>query len=78
VFDGADVGGVVPPRRPGVRVVFSPEGEEADAVVVRQAADLPVEVPVVVASSDGWVGEHARETGAHVVSSEKLLRALRR
>jgi predicted RNA-binding protein with PIN domain len=77
VFDGADVGGVLPPRRPGVRVVFSPEGEEADAVVVRQAMDLPVEVPVVVASSDGWVGEHARESGAHVVSSETLLRALR-
>jgi predicted RNA-binding protein with PIN domain len=78
VFDGADVGGVLPPRRPGVRVVFSPEGEEADAVVVRQAMDLPVEVPVVVASSDGWVGEHARESGARVVSSETLLRALRR
>ena len=78
VFDGADVGGVLPPRRPGVRVVFSPEGEEADAVVVRQATDLPVEVPVVVASSDGWVDEHAREAGAHVVSSETLLRALRR
>ena len=78
VFDGADVGGVLPPRRPGVRVVFSPEGEEADAVVVRQAMDLPAEVPVVVASSDGWVGEHARESGAHVVSSETLLRALRR
>jgi predicted RNA-binding protein with PIN domain len=78
VFDGADVGGVLPPRRPGVRVVFSPEGEEADAVVVRQASDLPVEVPVVVASSDGWVEEHARESGAHVVSSETLLRALRR
>jgi predicted RNA-binding protein with PIN domain len=78
VFDGADVGGVLPPRRPDVRVVFSPEGEEADAVVVRQAMDLPVEVPVVVASSDGWVGEHARESGAHVVSSETLLRALRR
>jgi predicted RNA-binding protein with PIN domain len=78
VFDGADVGGVLPPRRPGVRVVFSPEGEEADAVVVREAADLPVEVPVVVASSDGWVEQHARESGAHVVSSETLLRALRR
>ena len=78
VFDGADVGGVLPPRRPGVRVVFSPEGEEADAVVVRQASDLPVEVPVVVASSDGWVEEHARESGAHVVSSATLLRALRR
>lgn len=78
VFDGADVGGVLPPRRPGVRVVFSPEGEEADTVVVRQAADLPVEVPVVVASSDGWVEQHARESGAHVVSSATLLRALRR
>jgi predicted RNA-binding protein with PIN domain len=78
VFDGADVAGVLPPRRPGVRVVFSPEGEEADAVVVRQAIDLPVEVPVVVASSDGWVAEHARESGARVVSSATLLRALRR
>lgn len=78
VFDGADVGSVLPPRRPGVRVVFSPEGEEADVVVVRQAADLPVEVPVVVASSDAWVGRQARETGARVVSSATLLRALRR
>jgi predicted RNA-binding protein with PIN domain len=78
VFDGADVGSVLPPRRPGVRVVFSPEGEEADAVVVRQASDLPAEVPVVVASSDAWVGEQARESGAHVVSSATLLRALRR
>ena len=78
VFDGADVGSVLPPRRPGVRVVFSPEGEEADAVVVRQAADLPLEVPVVVASSDAWVGEQARGTGARVVSSPTLLRALRR
>ena len=78
VFDGADVGSVLPPRRPGVRVVFSPEGEEADAVVVRQAADLPVEVPVVVASSDAWVGREAQETGARVVSSATLLRALRR
>jgi predicted RNA-binding protein with PIN domain len=78
VFDGADVGGVLPPRRPGVRVVFSPEGEEADSVVVRQAADLPAEVPVVVASSDAWVAEHARESGARVVSSATLLRALRR
>ncbi|HMF84113.1 MAG TPA: NYN domain-containing protein [Acidimicrobiia bacterium] len=78
VFDGADVGSVLPPRRPGVRVVFSPEGEEADVVVVRQASDLPVDVPVVVASSDAWVGEQARKTGARVVSSKTLLRALRR
>jgi predicted RNA-binding protein with PIN domain len=78
VFDGADVGSVLPPRRPGVRVVFSPEGEEADVVVVRQASDLPLEEPVVVASSDAWVGEQARGAGARVVSSKTLLRALRR
>jgi predicted RNA-binding protein with PIN domain len=78
VFDGADVEGVRPPRRPGVSVVFSPAGEEADAVVVRQAAELPAETPVIVASSDNWVAEHARKADAHVVSSETLLRALRR
>jgi hypothetical protein len=61
-----------------VRVVFSPEGEEADAVVVREAMNLPGEVPVVVASSDGWVAEHARKADARVVSSGTLLRALRR
>jgi predicted RNA-binding protein with PIN domain len=78
VFDGAEVGPVRPPRRPGLRVVFSAEGEEADAVVVREAEALPPEVPVVVASSDGWVADHARKAGARVVSSETLLRALRR
>src|SRR5262249_53492414 len=78
VFDGADVGSVLPPRRPGVRVVFSPEGEEADAVVVRQASDLPVEVPVVVASSDAWVGEEARKTGARRGPSKTVLGARRR
>jgi predicted RNA-binding protein with PIN domain len=78
VFDGAEVGPVRPPRRPGMRVVFSAEGEEADAVVVREAEALPPEVPVVVASSDGWVADHARKAGARVVSSETLLRALRR
>src|SRR5262249_56268960 len=49
VFDGADVGSVLPPRRPGVRVVFSPEGEEAGVVVVRQAPALPAAVPAVAA-----------------------------
>src|SRR5262249_20470646 len=78
VFDGADVGSVLPPRRPGVRVVFSPEGEEADVVVVRQASDLPVDVPVGVASSDAWVGEPARKTGARRGPSKTVLGARRR
>ena len=78
VFDGADVEGVQPPRRSGVRVVFSPPEEEADAVVIREAAALPLDIPVIVASSDNWVAANARKADARVVSSETLLRALRR
>lgn len=78
VFDGADVEGVRPPQRRGVRVVFSPAGKEADAVVVREASELPSDVPVVVASSDNWVAQNARKADARVVSSNTLLRTLRR
>jgi predicted RNA-binding protein with PIN domain len=79
VFDGADVEGARPPqRRRGVSVVFSPAGEEADAVVLREASELPIEVPVIVASSDNWVADNARTAGARVVSSSTLLRSLRR
>jgi predicted RNA-binding protein with PIN domain len=76
VFDGADVEGVQAPRRAGVRVLFSPADEEADTVVVKQAAARPLEVPVVVVSSDGWVRTHAAEEGARIVSSESLARIL--
>jgi predicted RNA-binding protein with PIN domain len=78
VFDGADVEGVRPPQRRGVHVVFSSAGEEADSVVVREAAALPSDVAVVVASSDNWIVEHALKADARVVSSAALLRALRR
>jgi predicted RNA-binding protein with PIN domain len=77
VFDGADVEGVPAPRRPGVRVVFSAPGEEADRVVVREVASLPARVPVVVASSDAQVRADAEDEGACVVSSATLLGALR-
>jgi predicted RNA-binding protein with PIN domain len=79
VFDGADVEGTRPPqRRRGVSVVFSPAAEEADAVVLREASELPIDVPVIVASSDNWVADNARTAGARVVSSSTLLRSLRR
>lgn len=77
VFDGADVEGVRPPRRPGLKVMFSPADEEADAVVVREAGALPSHVPVIVASSDGWVANKAQQGGARVVSSATLLELLR-
>jgi predicted RNA-binding protein with PIN domain len=78
VFDGSDVEGVMPPRRPGVRVLFSAAGEPADALVVSQAAAPPPAVPVIVVSSDGWVREHAQAEGATVAPSVLLLDLVRR
>jgi predicted RNA-binding protein with PIN domain len=77
VFDGADVGPVPTERRPGVRVRFSAAGEEADAVVVREVAALPPNVPVLVVSSDGEVRDQSEAEGATVVTSETFLRAMR-
>ncbi|MGQ0805309.1 MAG: NYN domain-containing protein [Actinomycetota bacterium] len=77
VFDGAGIEGVRQPRRPGVRVVFSAPGEEADQVVVREVGALPNKIPVVVASSDAEVRADAEREGALVVSSATLLSVLR-
>jgi predicted RNA-binding protein with PIN domain len=64
-------------RHRAIRVVFSDAEEEADEVVVREVANLPKRVPVVVASSDAWVREHAEAAGAVVVPAESLLAVLR-
>lgn len=77
VFDGADVGRVPVPRRGGVRVIFSEPGEDADPVVVREAASYARRTPVLVASSDRWVREQAEARGALVVGAPALLSALR-
>jgi predicted RNA-binding protein with PIN domain len=77
VFDGADVEGARPLRRPGVRVVFSAPGEDADGVVVREVATRSKRIPVVVVSSDREVREAAEREGAVTVSSPTLLSVLR-
>jgi predicted RNA-binding protein with PIN domain len=77
VFDGADVGPVTTSRRGGVRVIFSAPGEDADPVVVREVASHARRAPVLVASSDRWVHEHAEAEGALVVGASTLLSALR-
>lgn len=78
VFDGADVEGVRPVRRSGVRVVFSREGEEADDVVIREVRALPLERPAIVVSSDRTVQVHAEEAGAMPVRSDLFLELIRR
>jgi predicted RNA-binding protein with PIN domain len=78
VFDGADVGGVAPARRPGVRTIFSPAADEADTLIIKELAVLPKTVPIVVASTDAWVREHAQHEGAVVVSARTLLESLGR
>jgi predicted RNA-binding protein with PIN domain len=58
--------------------VFSSPGEEADSVVVEIVASTPLQTPVIVASSDRWVREHAETFGAVVVSAATLLGVLRK
>ena len=57
--------------------MFSDAGEEADEVVIREVENRPRKIPVVVASSDSWVREHAREQGAAVVGADALVRLIR-
>lgn len=77
VFDGADVGHVPVPRRPGVRVVFSSPGEKADPVIVREVASLALTTPVLVVSSDRWVQSRVRQEGAYALESRAFLGAFR-
>jgi predicted RNA-binding protein with PIN domain len=77
VFDGADVDQPLATGRRGVRVTFSPPGTEADDVVIARSASLPIDRPVVVASSDNRVRAGAADHGANVISAEQLIAVVR-
>jgi predicted RNA-binding protein with PIN domain len=77
VWDGAEVPEPRPVLAPrGVRVRFSPAGVDADDVILQRLDELPVDVEVVVVSSDREVREGARRGGAALVSSDQLLGVL--
>ncbi len=76
-FDGDGTEGVRPIRRAGLRIAFSSRGQEADELVVDEVESLPKRIPVVIASSDAWVREHAERAGATVIASPTLLELAR-
>lgn len=76
VFDGAGERGSAPAdlaRRVGVQVRFSPEGTEADDLLLDLATATPSYRAVVVASDDRRVQHGALQLGANVISSPQLL-----
>jgi len=78
VFDGAEVPGVRPLRRRGLRIVFSAAGQEADEVVVGEVMFRPEDVPVIVVSSDREVRAKSEAEGAVTLGADALLQLMRR
>jgi predicted RNA-binding protein with PIN domain len=77
VFDGANV--VTSGARDtssGVRIRFSPEGVEADDVIIAEVGTIDRSRPVTVVSSDKRVRSGARDHGANLLTSRQLLDAL--
>jgi len=81
VFDGADTGGRFGPpaaARRRMRVTFSPEGVDADEVIVDLVEDLDPSQPVVVATDDRQVRDEVFRRGANVMSVAQLLAVIGR
>jgi len=72
VFDGAAVATARPPAR-GIRVLFSPAGVTADAVIRDLVRAEPGGRVLVVVSSDRQVADTARRDGARTAGSAVLL-----
>ncbi len=81
VFDGTDSGGRFGPpavARRRMRVTFSPEGVDADEVIVDQVEHLDASQPVVVATDDRRVRDEVARRGANVMSVAQLLAVIGR
>jgi predicted RNA-binding protein with PIN domain len=81
IFDGAEQPEpVAMPGRPRtqVRLRFSPPDVEADEVLIELVDTLPVQQPVLVATSDRRVQDEVRRRGANVISTGQLLGLLGR
>jgi predicted RNA-binding protein with PIN domain len=76
VFDGADLEGRFgppPSARRLMRVTFSPEGVEADQVIMEMVDQLNPAQAVTVATNDRELQEGVRRRGGNVISVSQLL-----
>jgi predicted RNA-binding protein with PIN domain len=79
VFDGVESDlPAIASARAAVRVRFSPSGVEADDVLLDLVERLPLDRPVLVASSDKRVRDGARQRGANPLGARQLLAGLGR
>jgi predicted RNA-binding protein with PIN domain len=81
VFDGADLAGRFGPppvARRLMRVTFSPEGVEADEVIMELVDQLNPAQAVTVATNDRELQEGVRRRGGNVISVAQLLAVLGR
>ncbi|MCX7803597.1 MAG: NYN domain-containing protein [Planctomycetota bacterium] len=78
VFDGSDVAASAPRfcSSPGVRVVFSDEGQTADRRILEELDGCPRPAECTVVTSDRALGRAARERGAKVVGVEEFIAAM--
>lgn len=76
VFDGADVASAHANANPQLRVRFSPDGVEADDVIIAAAKATNAHQPVAVVSSDKRVRDGAIAAGANVLASAQFKKAL--
>ena len=73
IFDGADVSIDQGSNNARVRIRFSPDGVEADDVIISSVEAIDARYAVVVVSADKRVREGAAEGGANVLTSEQLI-----
>jgi predicted RNA-binding protein with PIN domain len=78
VFDGSNHQPIASSGRTAVRVRFSPDGVEADDVLIDLVDHAPAERPVAVVSSDNRVRDAARRRGANAIGANQLLALLGR
>jgi predicted RNA-binding protein with PIN domain len=81
VFDGADMAGRFgppPAARRLMRVTFSPEGVEADQVIMELVDHLDPAQAVVVATNDRQLQEGVRRRGANVINVAQLMAVIGR